>query len=71
MPRPASIVIPTRNRQQYLAVALASLIPQAEKFNVDVLVVEDDRPSELKELVEKTGAPIQPAMPVLQELTAS
>src|SRR3954471_14467398 len=39
---PASICFPTRRRRDYLAVALASVPPQAAARGCDVLVVEDD-----------------------------
>ena len=42
MTPPASIVFPTRRRHDYLAVALASVCPQARASGVEVLVVEDD-----------------------------
>src|SRR4051794_29495089 len=38
---PASIVVPTRDRAPYLAVALDSLVPQARAAGADVLVVLD------------------------------
>ena len=38
----ASIVFPTRGRRDYLAVALASVAPQAAAHGAEVLVVEDD-----------------------------
>src|SRR5436309_4439758 len=38
---PASIVVPTRDRAPYLAVALDSLLPQARAAGADVLVVVD------------------------------
>ncbi|HEY4996355.1 MAG TPA: glycosyltransferase family A protein, partial [Solirubrobacteraceae bacterium] len=37
----ASIVIPTRERLDYLEVALASIAPEAERFGVEVLVIDD------------------------------
>jgi GT2 family glycosyltransferase len=37
----ASIVIPTRARPEYLDVALASIVPQAERFGAEVIVVSD------------------------------
>lgn len=37
----ASIVIPTRDRPEYLEVALASIVPQAIKLGAEVLVVDD------------------------------
>ena len=39
---PASIVFPTRRRREYLAVALASVAPQAAARGCELLVVEDD-----------------------------
>src|SRR3954447_3152295 len=38
---PASIVVPTRDRAPYLAVALDSVVPQAQAAGADVLVVLD------------------------------
>ncbi len=53
----ASIVIPTRERPGYLQVALASIAPQAAAAGVELLVVEDDRPSpEVSALAERFGA---------------
>jgi GT2 family glycosyltransferase len=37
----ASIIIPTRNRPNYLAVALASVAPQAQKAQAEIVVVDD------------------------------
>src|SRR5689334_9148471 len=42
MAPPASIVFPTRNRREYLAVALASVAPQAAAHGAEIVVVEDD-----------------------------
>lgn len=42
MTPPASIVFPTRRRRDYLAVALASVAPQAAARGCELLVVEDD-----------------------------
>ena len=42
MPPPASILIPTRRRHDYLAVALASVGPQAAACGAEIVVVEDD-----------------------------
>jgi len=39
---PASILIPTRQRRDYLAVALASAAPQAAEHGAELIVVEDD-----------------------------
>jgi GT2 family glycosyltransferase len=53
----ASIVIPTRERPDYLEVALASIAPQAAAAGAEVLVVEDDRPSPAtRALAERFGA---------------
>jgi GT2 family glycosyltransferase len=38
----ASVIFPTRNRRDYLAVALASVAPQAREHGAEVIVVEDD-----------------------------
>jgi GT2 family glycosyltransferase len=57
----ASIVIPTRNRLDYLAVALASIAPQAERAAAEVLVVDDAGPSSAaKSLAERFGAHYEP-----------
>lgn len=37
----ASIIIPTRNRPDYLAVTLASIAPQAAEHNAEIIVVDD------------------------------
>ena len=42
MPPAASILIPTRRRRDYLAVALASAAPQAAEHGAELIVVEDD-----------------------------
>ncbi len=53
----ASIIIPTRARPDYLAVALASIAPQAAAARAELLVVEDDRPSPTtRGLAERFGA---------------
>ena len=41
MPPSASIVIPTRARPSYLAVALGSIAPQASDAGAEVLVIDD------------------------------
>ena len=54
---PASIVIPTRARRDYLEVALASIAPQAAREGVEVLVIDDGEPSsKTRALVEGFGA---------------
>ncbi len=42
MPPPASLLFPTRRRRDYLAVALASVGPQAAAHGAEIVVVEDD-----------------------------
>jgi GT2 family glycosyltransferase len=42
VPPAASIVIPTRRRRDYLAVALASAAPQAAEHGAELIVVQDD-----------------------------
>jgi hypothetical protein len=60
-PAPASIVIPTRNRNSYLEVALASIIPQAAEAGAEVVVVDDSGPSSTaRELVRGFGARYEP-----------
>jgi GT2 family glycosyltransferase len=57
MTPPASIVIPTRARPAYLEVALASIVPQADRAGVEVLVVDDAGPSpRMRALVQRLGA---------------
>jgi GT2 family glycosyltransferase len=53
----ASIVIPTRARPDYLGVALASIVPQAQALGAEVLVIDDAGLSpEIRALVERAGA---------------
>ena len=42
MAPPASVLIPTRQRREYLAVALASAAPQVAEHGAELIVVEDD-----------------------------
>src|SRR5829696_4908838 len=42
MPLSASLLFPTRRRREYLAVALASVAPQAAAHGAEIVVVEDD-----------------------------
>jgi GT2 family glycosyltransferase len=42
VPPPASILLPTRRRRDYLQVALASVAPQARTHGAEMIVVEDD-----------------------------
>jgi GT2 family glycosyltransferase len=59
--RPASIVIPTRARLDYLAVALASIAPQAAEAEAELLVVDDAGASTAaRALVERFGARYEP-----------
>src|SRR3954466_11697252 len=41
MPAPASICFPTRRRREYLAVALASVAPQAAAHGAELVIVEE------------------------------
>jgi GT2 family glycosyltransferase len=60
-PPPASIVIPTRNRNAYLEVALASIMPQAAATGAEVLVVDDAGPSpHARALAARFGARYEP-----------
>ena len=53
----ASIIIPTRDRHDYLEVALASIAPQAQAARAQVLVIDDAGPSAaVRELAERHGA---------------
>jgi GT2 family glycosyltransferase len=61
MTPPASIVIPTRARPAYLEVALASIVPQADRAGVEVLVIDDAGPSPTtRAQVERLGARYEP-----------
>src|SRR4051794_17670909 len=54
---PASIVIPTRERLAYLAVALESVAAAAQRAGVEVLVVDDSgESSRVRALAEGHGA---------------
>jgi GT2 family glycosyltransferase len=54
---PASILVPTRRRRDYLAVALGSVAPQAAAVGAEIVVVEDDPPDpETERLVAAHGA---------------
>jgi GT2 family glycosyltransferase len=56
-----SIVIPTRNRPEYLEVALASIAPQARVAGAEVLVVDDAGPSAAaRAQAERHGARYEP-----------
>jgi GT2 family glycosyltransferase len=53
----ASIVIPTRERPDYLEVALASIAPQAAAVGAELLVVHDDAASPaIRAIAERFGA---------------
>ncbi len=53
----ASILIPTRQRRDYLAVALASVAAQASEHGAELIVVEDDpEDAETRALAERHGA---------------
>jgi GT2 family glycosyltransferase len=61
MPPPASIVIPTRARLSYLEVALSSIVPEATRAGVEVLVVDDAGSSPAaRALTERLGARYEP-----------
>jgi glycosyltransferase involved in cell wall biosynthesis len=61
MPAPASIVIPTRARPDYLEIALSSIAPQADDAGAEVLVIDDAGPSPAtRALVERLGARYEP-----------
>src|SRR4051812_12859675 len=53
----ASIIFPTRRRREYLAVALASVAPQASEHGAEIVVVEDEaEDADTRALVERHGA---------------
>ena len=57
MAPPASILFPTRNRRDYLAVALASVAPQAAEHGAEIVIVEDDaEDAATRALAERHGA---------------
>jgi GT2 family glycosyltransferase len=61
MTAPASIVIPTRARPDYLEIALSSIVPQAAAAGAEVLVIDDDGSSPaMRALVERLGARYEP-----------
>src|SRR5215212_9244682 len=56
MPPSASLLFPTRRRRGYLAVALASVAPQASAHGAEIVVVEDDpADAETERLVWRGG----------------
>ena len=56
MPIRASIIVPTRDRAEYLEVALASILPQARAADAEVVVVDDGDQEAVRELAERFGA---------------
>ena len=59
--RPASVIIPTRARLNYLEVALASIAPQAVAAGAEVLVIDDAGASgAARTLAERFGARYEP-----------
>jgi GT2 family glycosyltransferase len=56
-PKPkASVVIPTRDRPEYLRVTLASVVPQARRAAAEVLVIDDGRDPATAAMAEHHGA---------------
>ncbi|MGA8354230.1 MAG: glycosyltransferase [Solirubrobacteraceae bacterium] len=55
-PAAASIVIPTRDRPQYLGATLASILPQARAEGCDVFVIDDSAAQTAKETAMRSGA---------------
>jgi glycosyltransferase involved in cell wall biosynthesis len=53
---PASILIPTRGRPDYLNVTLASVMPQAVAAGADVVVVDDGRDPDTAAVAVRHGA---------------
>ena len=52
-----SILFPTRNRRDYLAVALASVASQAAEHDAEIVIVEDDaEDAPTRQLAERHGA---------------
>ncbi|HEX3518480.1 MAG TPA: glycosyltransferase family A protein [Solirubrobacteraceae bacterium] len=59
--QPASIIVPTRERLAYLEVALDSIVPEADRFEAEVIVIDDAGDSTTaRELVEGCGARYEP-----------
>jgi len=52
---PATVVIPTRDRADYLDVALHSIVPQAADQDADVLVVSDGPDPQARGVAERHG----------------
>ena len=57
----ASILIPTRGRPEYLAVALESIAPQARSLGAEVLVINDGGGPDVVAVAEQHGALSIPA----------
>src|SRR3954467_8622295 len=55
---PASVVIPTRERAGYLAVALDSVLPQAREAGAEVLVVLDGPDAAGEAVARERGVPV-------------
>jgi GT2 family glycosyltransferase len=55
MPIPASIIVPTRDRSDYLEVALASIVPQARPAGAEVVVVDDGDQEAVRRVAERFG----------------
>ncbi|HEX4436054.1 MAG TPA: glycosyltransferase family 2 protein [Solirubrobacteraceae bacterium] len=67
----ASIVVPTRERQSYLEVALGSIRAEAAELGAEVVVVDDAGPDRItQELAERLGARYE-ADPAAQGLNAA
>jgi GT2 family glycosyltransferase len=56
MPIRASIIIPTRDRADYLEVALASILPQARGAGAELVVVDDGDQEAVRRVAERFGA---------------
>ena len=56
MPPNASIVVPTRNRPDYLEVTLASIAPQAAAAGAEVIVADDGALPAARAVAERHGA---------------
>ena len=52
----ASIIVPTRLRAQYLEVALASIAPQAQRADAEVVVVDDGPDARTRSAARRHGA---------------
>jgi glycosyltransferase involved in cell wall biosynthesis len=53
---PATIIIPTRARPDYLTVTLASIAPQALSMGAEVVVVDDGRDAETERVAGSVDA---------------